>query len=77
MRTNAKPRTASIVKSERVLDLHWKGDGGVVFRQVDEDTERRLPRLSMVLKIEDWRAMGEPDTVTLTIRPGDHLNGEG
>ena len=31
---------------------------------------------SVLLGVETWRSMGQPEQVTVTIRPGDHLNND-
>jgi hypothetical protein len=45
-------------------------------RQVftSEADERIVPQVSLLLDSREWVALGEPDQITVTIRPGDRLN---
>lgn len=45
----------------------------VIFIAEDEETGRRE---EMRLSPDVWREMGEPDTVTVSIVPGDTLNAD-
>jgi hypothetical protein len=59
-----------LVKSQRVMDFHSEFAGCVLFTQ-GEDSEAQV-RLSQ----EDWAALGNARQITITIEPGDKLNGE-
>jgi len=39
-------------------------DTGIIYRTV-------------ILDFDEWLSMGEPEAITITIEPGDKLNGEG
>lgn len=56
-------------KTETVLDLFSIRPGDQVFfhTQVDEPDE---PRYSVSLPVDVWADMGEPQQVTVTVRPG-------
>lgn len=46
--------------------------GRVLFRQIDEDS--LIDTTSVSITTGDWLDMGRPDTLTVTIEPGDRLN---
>jgi hypothetical protein len=59
-----------VTTARRVLDLGDQVDDAVSFTSGDEDeaaTELWIPAT-------DWVDLGQPDQVTVTIRPGDTLN---
>lgn len=75
------------VKHETVCNLHpdeeMNDEGIVVFHngEVDEDGELiesddRAGITFLAYDEEMWRDMGEPEVVTVTVRRGDHLNGD-
>lgn len=58
-----------LIESETVMFFDSASSrGGVLFTHA-EDT---LPLV--LLRAEDWREMGEPTVITVTVKPGDHLN---
>lgn len=61
-----------LVESETVMFLgSVSSPGGAMFTHA-EDT---LPII--LLRSEDWQEMGEPTVITVTVKPGDHLNQKG
>lgn len=69
---------AVLSKSRSVLERepNWRdcGDETVWFESVNEDTD--LVDRSITFSIKDWVDMGSPETITITIEPGDRLNDE-
>jgi hypothetical protein len=65
-----------LTKAETVMDLvtprHGRETSHAYFASRDDDTG--LMHRSYQLPLEDWRDMGEPDTITVTAVPGDTLN---
>lgn len=60
-------------QTTRVLKLYaLDPDVGVTYVAADDDTE--LITTAVSVTHDDYDALGEPDTVTVTIRPGDQLN---
>lgn len=43
-------------------------------RAEEENPEDNGTVRILVLAREDWEDMGQPETITITIEPGDHLN---
>lgn len=41
-------------------------------RQPADDPE--TTHRTVLLDVEDWHELGDPEVITITIRPGDHLN---
>jgi hypothetical protein len=60
-------------KSQKVLHTLYSGRDSVTFGYEDEDTGDEVAVL--ILSINDWEDFGRPMTVTVTIEPGDLLNG--
>jgi hypothetical protein len=62
----------------RILTLDtapgYGGNPDAVYSTADEDTLELTTML--VIDADDYVELGEPDTITVTIRPGDHLNPE-
>lgn len=63
----------ALIKTEYVMDKVNEGGGRNVYitrkpESPDEDI------VFMVMPRDKWLDMGSPDTVTLSVRPGDHLN---
>lgn len=75
-----------ITKHETVCKHHvdedMEDEGIVAFHngEVDETgellDEDQVGLTFVAVDIEKWRDMGEPETITVTIRRGDHLNGD-
>ena len=67
--------TARITKRQVVLTLeHKEGFGSAAVFQ----TKREFGGLAasqVDFPHEDWEALGEPEQITVTIEPGDRLNG--
>lgn len=69
-----------LAKTRRVLDrVGCMGSSNNtaqhLFGQRDEDEAGRILPGAVWLGQDDWEAMGRPDVITVTIEPGDHLNG--
>lgn len=64
----------TLEKMKSVLDLaeDQPFDGYTAFEQPDEDGEAAWLK-QYVIPTEDWEAMGKPDVVTITLKPGDTL----
>lgn len=54
-------------------DAFSEDDGQVMFEQVSEEDEEYA---TCVISRLDWIDLGRPDTITLTVEPGDRLNTE-
>lgn len=66
-------REVRLTKQRRVLNrLVMPGDT-VPFGYVDDDTDRTV--FVHFMGRQDWRDMGEPEVITVTIEPRDLLNG--
>lgn len=65
-------KTRCIMKREFSSEL----DGRIThtFRMRYEDTN--VIQRTVELDAEDWEEMGRPETITVTIEPGDRLNDE-
>ncbi len=50
------------------------GTDDVAFVNGDLSDPDDLPDRSLAMSRELWEEFGSPDTLTVTIRPGDHLN---
>lgn len=62
-----------MTKTEAVLDLEKEPCGEDMPRTfANSDNERQT---ALMLDPDVWREMGSPDQITLTIEPGDRLNG--
>lgn len=61
---------AALTQIQSVASFLWVSDDVVIFSYGGEDTPE-------FLKVSDvtWRDMGKPETLTVTITPGDLLNG--
>lgn len=60
------------LKHESVLHLNTTNGPRVRFsRERDEDDD--VPD-TVYLRREMWEDMGRPETITMTVKPGDHLN---
>lgn len=64
---------ATLSKTRSVLTENGDPDLGVRwYIQVDEETE--VIRRELYLDIATYQDLGEPETITVTIEPGDLLN---
>lgn len=65
-----------MIESTRILIRDdYPIQGKVYFRQDDEEGEYGgVPLTELTLTVDDWDEMGRPDIVTVSIKPGDHLN---
>lgn len=65
--------TGHLAKTRRILHrLPGYAQGRVVF-QAHNDDDGRL-ETEVTYSRHSWNDMGRPETITLTIEPGDHLN---
>ena len=62
-------RTAKVIHEQPIRD-----GGRVIYRHTDDDTYDPYAA-TLYLSSEDYLDMGCPETLTVTIEPGDHLNG--
>ncbi len=72
----------NLTKSVRVYERHDTPDNVgaavVTFVQLNDDApDTVLIDSAVTLEREDYEAMGEPDYLTVTLQPGDLLNGAG
>jgi hypothetical protein len=63
-----------LIKSQRVLEWRQRDGGVVLFDNEDEDT-LQSDATQVYIPESDWEAFGKPESVTVTIQPGDLLNG--
>lgn len=64
-----------LVKSRRVLERRQEDEGVILFD--NDDGEGETSDLTQLYwPKSDWEAFGSPEQVTVTIEPGDLLNGE-
>lgn len=47
-----------------------------VIHYVAASDEGEEPRYVLLMERDHWDDMGQPSEVTLTVEPGDHLNGD-
>ena len=69
-------RQSILLKTQKVLDRYPVNER--VYLQYSEDRDRtgfRSVACRVELSEEDVRDMGYPDAVTVTVEPGDTLNG--
>lgn len=64
-----------MTKTQKVLILSGRNLTGthVDFTQREEDPPHPL-LTAVFIKNDDWQEMGRPETITVTIEPGDLLN---
>jgi hypothetical protein len=63
----------TLTRTETVMHRQtWmhQQNGSAYFASHNDDTVDRCMGISM----QDWTAMGSPETLTVTIEPGDRLN---
>lgn len=65
---------ATLQSTKVVMEQRYEWPDRVVFVALDPD----LPdyRRRMTIDPDIWRDMGSPDVITVTIKPGDKLNGD-
>ena len=63
-----------LTKTQSVLDYDQEGFGQVRFVSPDDKDEFDQPRKDFWFAHETYADLGEPDTITVTIEPGDKLN---
>ena len=61
-----------LTKQRHRMEVAYHTHDIVMFRQTPE--EEGIPIHYWDLPRKDWRDMGEPKTITITVRPGDLLN---
>ena len=67
---------ARLTRTIKVIHEQPIRDGGrVIYRHTDDDTYDPYAA-TLYLSGEDYLDMGRPDTITVTIEPGDRLNNE-
>ena len=68
---------ATLLKTRRLYNLvkHDPEADQVHFVHREEDNEPYVTESRITLNNSDWDAMGAPTELTLTIEPGDQLNG--
>lgn len=76
MKTEVKPETASKIEKVMEFKRFHAGHGDPYFvhnyENMFSQTEPGMQGLS--LRRAYWESLGSPKTITVTIRPGDHLN---
>ena len=68
--------TAILSKTEVVLDRDTDTPTHVRFAYEPDLAAGEAPTHTVYVERVAWRDMGEPDTITVTIEPGDLLNDE-
>ena len=67
---------ARLTRTAKVMHERTIRDGGrVIYRHIDDDVYDPYAA-TLYLSGEDYLDMGRPDTITVTIEPGDRLNNE-
>lgn len=64
----------SLTKSQSVLERRPLADAPEHDRFVFSTPADSGRRRSLILSAEDWADLGEPETLTISIEPGDTLN---
>lgn len=64
-----------LIETKKVLVRLWTGDEYVTFGQIDEDNPKHRVN-HLYLSHLDWQDMGYPETITVSVVPGDALNEE-
>lgn len=62
----------TLLKTQRVLDHSMRTDHHVSFSSPD-DTMDRLTFVAIANEV--WEDLGKPECITVTVEPGDKLNG--
>lgn len=63
-----------ITLNKSVTVMHYELDVGEHAKFVSRDDDEGRIHRATIMTGADWRAMGEPDVITMTIEPGDRLN---
>lgn len=63
---------ATLIRTQQVLNLTGSTHDRVVFTR-DADEPGDIPTRTAIA-LDTWADLGRPDTITVTIEPGDHLN---
>jgi hypothetical protein len=63
-----------LTRQQTLMKLQHVGHCSTFFTAEVDVTE--ISHCTIIFKTEDWRSMGAPNHVTLTLQPGDRLNGE-
>lgn len=70
---NPRGRTPRVPKHATLFERkpsEAEADGVLFWQSVDEGEDRH----ALVLTSDTWAELGKPDTITVTVQPGDHLN---
>lgn len=60
----------TLSKQQHIAAFMWVIDNNAAFSYGDEDSPRFF-----YMSAQDWFDMGKPQSITITIAPGDALNG--
>lgn len=63
-----------ISKSTLVLNYNFYTDQEVTFDNYDEDNLTNPHYLDIIITRRLWEDLGSPESITITIEPGDKLN---
>lgn len=65
-----------VEKAKKLMDLadNQPFEGFATFQQPDDEGDEWCTQLH--IESELWESMGRPDNITITIKPGDLLNGD-
>lgn len=66
-------RTVSVMHLESIADDVLHGLFAEFSNRASGD-DPSMPDRTLDLPVADWHDLGEPDTITVTIEPGDKLN---
>jgi hypothetical protein len=66
---------ATLAKTASVLTVISKGEKSVSFGRTMEEINDGVSGRMVWLSAEDWKELGEPEEVTVTIQPGNTLDG--
>lgn len=61
-----------LTKTRITLSFVWQADTRAIFSY---DPDESGNPIFWAIEAEKWLEMGKPETVTVTIQPGDNLNG--
>lgn len=64
---------ARLTRTRKILHEIHSCIGQHTYRHEDDEPDAR-PATTVYVNDDDYHDMGRPDTITLTIEPGDHLN---
>lgn len=66
----SETRPPGLTQTERLVTISSSNDQYVWFKDLDAGTIRTV----VAIDRQSYDDMDEPDTLTVTVRPGDHLN---